>query len=34
MKDAARHNMEEEDKTEEDKTEEDMMQIRQKSTYS
>lgn len=28
MKDAARHNMEEEDKTEED-----MMQIRQKSTY-
>jgi hypothetical protein len=29
MKDAARHNMEEEDKTEED-----MMQIRQKSTYS
>jgi hypothetical protein len=29
MKDAARHNIEEEDKTEED-----MMQIRQKSTYS
>ena len=29
MKDAARHNMEEEDKTEED-----IMQIRQKSTYS
>ena len=29
MKDAARHNMEEEDNTEED-----MMQIRQKSTYS
>jgi hypothetical protein len=29
MKYAARHNMEEEDKTEED-----MMQIRQKSTYS